>query len=199
VSEFAWTGRLDEDGLLWFDLTLRTGAYDEEAAPEEDAIEPDDFQAPDAWLNYHTCTISSTFWEDATGVLAATPGRPFRLAATQRLTADPLPLTDPDALPAFHIYLLGHDSVAGHVIDLSPGDGFRFDWRGRIALTYAGEEEFRYEFRAELRDVTLGPVSFPDGMAAGTARRLLEAVIDEPHRFRVAEIEGRPVFTLDGR
>lgn len=83
---------------------------------------------------------------------AATPGDPFRLADArpQRLTADPLPILDLDAPPAFHVYLLGHDSVADHdiVFTRQQTGGHTIDWNGRIALTYAGEEEFSHRFRA---------------------------------------------------
>ncbi len=35
IEEFAWTGRLDDAGRLWFDLTLRTGPYDEAGVAED--------------------------------------------------------------------------------------------------------------------------------------------------------------------
>ncbi|WP_430781416.1 hypothetical protein [Actinoplanes sp. G11-F43] len=40
IEEFAWTGRIDDAGRLWFDLTLRTGPYDEAGVAED--RDPDD-------------------------------------------------------------------------------------------------------------------------------------------------------------
>jgi hypothetical protein len=199
VEEFDWSGRLDHLGRLWFDLTLRTADYDEADATDDDEDEePDDvpaWEAPIAWNNYHRCTLSSTFWEDATGLLAATPERPFHLAGPQpqRLTADPLPIEDLDADPAFHVYLLGHDSVADHTVTFTAdGTGHhRVDWSGRIALTYAGDEEFAHEFRAEIRGVRLARVIPADGMPAAEARRQVAHLLDVPEDV-AASMLGNP-------
>ncbi|MGX7669289.1 hypothetical protein [Plantactinospora sp. DSM 117369] len=210
ITEFAWTGRLDGDGRLWFDLMLKTADYDEaddepaKGSAEEDVNDDEDdvedFLAPTVWQNYHSCTIGST-WDDATGLVAATPGRPFRFAGPepQRLTADPLPIADPDAAPAFWIYLLGHDSVAAHQVDFvrePSGTGYRIDWQGRIALTYIGEQEFRYTFRAEIRDVELGHVGIPESMSVDQARAHLAELVDVPEWFVPAEVAGRTVLRL---
>ena len=58
--------------------------------------------------------------------------------------------------PAFTIYLLGHDAVAGHDIRMTPSDTqglYDIDWRGRIALAYVGEDQFNYSFRARIEAV----------------------------------------------
>jgi hypothetical protein len=183
VTDFEWTGRLDAQGRLWFDLTLATADYDEEGSPPDDDGD-DDWSAPIAWNNYHACKLSSTRWEDATGLLAATPGQAFRLAdpGPHRLTADPLPIEDVDDDPAFHIYLLGHDSVAAHEVFFTrqATGRYRIEWTGRIALTYTGDDEFRYRFRAVLDDVTLTGVTFPGTMPVDEARRLLTRLTDIP-------------------
>lgn len=176
VEEFDWTGRLDDSGRLWFDLTLHTAAYGEAGATDdEESAGLPDWEAPIVWHNYHRCTLSSIFWENATGLLAATPERPFRLAdpAPQQLRADPLPVEDLDAEPAFHVYLLGHDSVADHTITFTAdGEGaHHVGWTGRIALTYAGDDTFRHAFRAEIRGARLTYVASAAGMPAAEARR----------------------------
>jgi hypothetical protein len=202
VVEFAWTGRLDDAGLLWFDLGLKTADYDEDPPaedPPEDFGTDGDWVSPLAWRNYHACSLSSTKWEDAMGLLAATPDQPFRFAdpRPRRLAADPLPIDDlddlddvddvddVDDLPAFHIYLLGHDSVAAHEVEFTRRDTGRYDiaWTGRIARTYVGDEEFRYRFRAEIRDAVLAHVDLPHGMTVGAARRHLSGLVDIPERF----------------
>jgi hypothetical protein len=188
VEKFAWTGRLDDLGQLWFDVTLRTADYDEAGviADDEDEQSDDlpDWEAPIVWNNYHRCTISSTFWDNATGLLAATSERRFRLVDSepQQLTADPLPIEDLDADPAFHVYLLGHDSIADHTITFTAdGTGrHRVDWRGRIALTYAGNETFEHEFRAELRGAYLAHVAPAAGMTDDEARRRVADLLCVP-------------------
>lgn len=188
VEEFAWTGRLDEVGRLWFDMTLRTASYDEAGLTDDDddgeSSDRSDWESPIVWNNYHRCTMSSTFWEDATGLLAATPDRPFRLTGPEprHLTADPLPVGDVDAEPAFHVYLLGHDSVAGHTVTFTAdgAGGHHIQWGGRIALTYAGDEVFRYEFRAEIRGARLAGVTTPDGTTADGVRRQVAHLLAVP-------------------
>lgn len=66
---------------------------------------------------------------------------------------DPLPDAADKAWDgrAFHIYLLGHDAVAGHRIKfLRRGNTDRFDiaWTGKIALAYIGDYDYRYDFEA---------------------------------------------------
>lgn len=194
IDGFSWTGRLDGAGQLWFDLTVETADYDE-AEPVQAG--DDDWVAPSVWSNYHSCRLSSS-WDDATGLVAATAESPFRFADArpQTLTADPLPVCDPDAAPAFHVYLLGHDSVAGHSVRFTAvGDGsFEVEWTGRVALTYAGDDEFRYQFRAHLSGVSLEHVAFPDVLSAEQAHEHLARLVDVPGRFETGEIEGRRVL-----
>ena len=60
-------------------------------------------------------------------------------------------------IDSFHIYLLGHDSCADHEITFVKKhsiDTFDLEWKGKIALTYAGDDEFKYEFSAFIEKVT---------------------------------------------
>jgi hypothetical protein len=200
LLECAWTGRLDDAGRLWFDLSLATSDYDENGAPPEDPGKDGDWVSPSVWSNYHSCSLSSTRWEGATGLLAATPQRRFGFTdpRPQRLTADPLPIEDPDAPPAFHVYLLGHDSVAGHEVEFTREDTgrHRIEWTGRIALTYAGDEEFRYEFRAEIRDIAVEYIGLPDAMPIDEARRHLARLVDVPERFVASVVDGHQLLKL---
>ena len=57
-----------------------------------------------------------------------------------------------DDLLAFGIYLLGHDWCAEHEICFSqPDEKQRVDihWKGKIALIYSGDSEFKYTFEAQ--------------------------------------------------
>jgi hypothetical protein len=159
VEEFAWTARLVDDEL-WFDLHLRSADYDSEREIEydDDTDYDSDWEAPIVWNNYHRCTLSSTFWGEIGGIrvcrldafsLAWLDGRVFEL--------DPADgEVDDDEDHAFHIYLLGHDSVANHRIEFRrQGDSNRFDihWTGDIAQTYIGHNSLDHRFEATILGV----------------------------------------------
>lgn len=70
-------------------------------------------------------------------------------------------LDDPEEeQPAFTIYLLGHDSVGFHRFKferLPDSDKFKILWSGKIALSYRGDSEFKYDFHA-----VIGNAEFPE-------------------------------------
>ncbi|MEU2034434.1 hypothetical protein [Nocardia amamiensis] len=205
IEEFAWTGRMDQAGGLWFDLHLRSAEYDAEHRPDDDRDDDSDIEdwlSPIVWQNYHRCTLSSTYWgeDEGTGLRAATPGRPFLLKSEQPqcLTVDPLPLADADDVEclAFNIYLLGHDSVAGQEVSFTRrADGKHdIDWQGRIALTYADQVEFRYRFQARIPNATLEYIRFPGEISAEQAYRQLSEVLDAPEQFELGLVDGQPAW-----
>lgn len=54
------------------------------------------------------------------------------------------------------MYLLGHDTVADHLIRfrrVAGTDRFDIDWSGKIALTYGGCWDFDHAFRVKLSAV----------------------------------------------
>jgi hypothetical protein len=164
VAEFAWTARI-VDGVVWCDLHLRSADYYAERDIELDEGEDEDhassWEAPGVWGNYHRCTLSSTHWDDDRGfplcpVADFTPdrldGRTFEVDTITTGTLEGVELDD----LAFHIYLLGHDSVANHRITFQRiGDSDRFDiiWSGDIALTYAGDDDLARRFEARIANV----------------------------------------------
>jgi hypothetical protein len=86
--------------------------------------------------------------------------------------------------PAFLVYLLGHDATAGHEVTFTPtAAGHDVTWTGALALYYAGEEDFRYSFRAELSGVQLAGIAVPEELDRDAARRMLAELLDEPERF----------------
>ncbi|MEU7144665.1 hypothetical protein ABZ942_34825 [Nocardia sp. NPDC046473] len=200
IEEFAWTGRIDENGNLWFDLHLRSAKYVAGGAPES-AVAAEDWSSPEVWQNYGSCTLSSTYWgeDDGTGFLAATPGNPFHLKTLtpQRLTADPLPLIELDQLEylAFNIYLLGHDSVADQEVVFTRRPDGRHDiaWRGRIALTYVDENDFRHRFEARIA-AALEYIRYPASLSLEEAHDHLQAVVDAPELFETGLVDGQPAW-----
>jgi hypothetical protein len=177
IVEFGWTGRIDGDGRLWFDLRLRTEDYD---VVEASAAGAGDWGSPVVWRNYHRATIEPYRMDS----LRADP---FRLTAPHTLTADPVPVEE----PAFAIYLLGHDSVADHTLTFTPTPrGHTVVWTGAIALTYAGEEEYRHRFRAELHALALPTITVPPD---GDPHAWLARVVDAPSRYVLDGRVFRPV------
>lgn len=166
MTEFAWTVRV-LDGVAWCDLHLRSADYyaerDIENEEDDETIEEErtDWQSPIVWGNYHRCTLSSTYWDNDRGFpLCAsgdfTPdwldGRTFEIDTIAGGTLTGVELDD----LAFHVYLLGHDSVANHRIAFQRvGDSDRFDitWTGDIALTYAGDDDLAHRFEPRIRAV----------------------------------------------
>jgi len=157
IKEFIWTSRVS-DGQLWFDFHLQAAAYDSERVVPDDPVADDipDWNAAIVWTNYGACILSSNYWEQQ-------PGIP--VGAAKQLTLDEIhgmvlsiddpPAEDRDAA-AFHIYLLGHDSVACHEVSferIPRSDCFNILWTGRIALTDHGDDEYRHAFTARIRNV----------------------------------------------
>lgn len=159
IAEFRWTASV-RDGMVWFDLHLRSVDYDAEREidePEDEEIDhPSDWEAPNVWTNYHRCTLSSTNWGQGDGfaVCAQTDYSLDKLDGLEVSVDDPPPGDIEDN--AFHIYLLGHDAAAAHRIrfDRIPGsDRFNITWAGKIALAYVGDLAYKHEFAIHLYDV----------------------------------------------
>ncbi len=166
LKAFAWMAEI-RDGVVWFFLHLKSADYDAERKIADDGKDStSDWESPIVWNNYHSCTISSTEWHD--GGFPVCPVEKYSAGFLDGFEAvvDPLPIDSDADLEelAFHTYLLGHDSVAGHRIKFTRcGTSDRFDihWEGKIALVYAGDDEYRYDFIAKLFNVPWPAPSHP--------------------------------------
>jgi len=151
VKEFTWSAK-ELDGDVWFDLHLKSADYYSERDIEDDeSVEyPSDWAAPIVWGNYHSCTLSSSYWDNGGFRVCSKAEYSPQFLDGLELTVDP----DPEAFDdfedhAFHIYLLGHDAVAKHKIRFDRiGDTsqFKISWGGMIAQAYVGDYDFRHEF-----------------------------------------------------
>ena len=208
IIDFGWSGHLDEDGQLWFDLHLKTDdyyaedpAYFDEATEEyndEDNDEEDnDWKAKNAWANYHACTMSSTEW-GSNGILVDKKLGKLNFANWQpkRLVIDTMP---PDnVMPAemewddlaLHIYLLGHDACANHQIEIVQvgRNLFNFNWAGKIALAYKGEDEFKYSFSANMANVKFAGFDYPQTSSQAQAREQFATYIDDLDSFEFVDL-----------
>ncbi|TXK70622.1 hypothetical protein [Paenibacillus sp. N3.4] len=193
--KFIWSGHINEDGL-WFDLYLESADYDEENneldSQDDEAVS--DWQAKIVWNNYHSCTLSSTYWEEASGFQVGKELNQFgiRQLGSKEYNVDPLSKYDFDN-PSFNIYLLGHDSVAEHRIHFSEKELKQFDikWDGKIALTYAGQYEFLHSFEANLLNVSFQGFDIPEEVSDKRALELLEIFTVESEIYTISKINGQ--------
>ena len=204
IIEFVWSGHLDETGQIWFDFHLKTEDYyvDDpmsEAEPTEEELDAKDWDSKIVWGNYHACTMSSTFW-GSNGILIDTSKAKLNFVnwPNTRLTADTLP---PDLIMpankewddmALNIYLLGHDACANHQIDIAQ-NGALFDiaWTGKIALAYAGEDEFKYDFSANINDVKFAGFDYPQTFSHALAREHFAKIIANLDDFEFVDLNSK--------
>ncbi|MBC6456544.1 hypothetical protein [Actinomadura sp. HBU206391] len=205
IVEFSWGGRLDPDVGLRFAFELTSAFYDADdgdgVEEEDEDEERSDFESKFAWNNYHQCRISSGM-----GFVAGTPDEPLDFDA---LTGRTFVVDRPEEVDefededfAFHIYLLGHDSVADHRIRFPVRHApleFGLEWEGRIALTYFGEEEYEYRFQARLARTAFTGFEVLDELADEEAHRLLAACVRDPARFRLSHDGGERRYVPIGR
>lgn len=197
IKSFEFRAALSEAHGVGLLMHLKTAEYDAEGAGEDGE---GDWGSPATWLNYHACTISNTKWGYLADQLVRldAPPRPFdwsRLAG-RSISLDPVEALAPDWSPGdqpFQIYLLGHDAVADHLVDVRSGSEpglFDVRWRGRIALFYVGEETFDHRFDADIRDVPFAGFELdlkdaaPNRRAA-TAAKLARKFLADPEAWRL--------------
>ena len=174
IAELRWTGRIELDGL-YFDLHLRSADYYAERDIEGDVDELDSWKAPAVWGNYHCCHLSSTKWGPDEGVFVGDEGDPLDWTKLSEIIFDVdmrKAVADHDN-HAFHIYLLGHDTVLRHHIHFTEPRGLkhRLSWKARIALTYAGDDELKHRLEV---DADVSFEGFVAGKEVGEPESLLE-------------------------
>ena len=196
IKKFIWSGRLDEEEQLWFDLHLETEDYyveDEDDDDFEDEDENSDWEAKIVWENYSSCTISSTKWQSRGILIDTTKGKfDFNSLSKKVFEVDILPLKknlDFDDL-SFQIYLLGHDSCAGHKIKFSRASNEKIDieWSGKIALTYSGEEKFKHDFTAFIQDVSFDGFYLAKNLKIEQAQEIFNRKLKDIERFEFVDV-----------
>ncbi len=165
IDDFSWSAeRRGAD--IWFHFHLDSVEYyaEREIEDPEGDEDLDSWRAPGVWGNYHRCILSSEEWHN--GGFKACPASEFSAERIDGLVirVDPAPqdMRASYESRAFHIYLLGHDSVADHTISFKRVEGsntFDILWEGKVALTYQGDYELEHSFRAEIHNVELPEVT----------------------------------------
>lgn len=186
IDTFSWSGRIDENGFIWFDFHLKTENYyandDENSEEEEEEDETlSDWGSKIVWGNYHACTLSSNYWSEQRGIRINKLGEKldFDTIVKHELFTSDLPSEQhfDDADLAFSIYLLGHDSCADHRIRFSKTGNNQYDitWTGKIALTYSGDDEFSHEFKAEIFNAEFEGFHYPKTWSLEKAAEMFKA------------------------
>ncbi len=166
IAAFEWTVEV-RDGIVWMLIHLKSSDYYSERKIVDEGVDYySDWGSPLVWRNYHACTMSCTYWHH--GGFPVCPVEQFspEFLDGYEAVVDPLPEsadTDFDDL-AFHIYLLGHDAVAGHRIRFrrrANSDRFDIEWTGKIANAYVGDYDYKRDFRAQIFDVLFPSLSLP--------------------------------------
>lgn len=183
IESFIWSGRIDENGFIWFDFHLKTENYyanDDENGEEEEEDLPD-WSSKIVWENYHACTLSSNYWGEHRGIRINKPDEKldFDEVIKNDFFSNDLPSEqhfDDDDL-AFNIYLLGHDSCADHHIRFSKKDNHLYDitWTGKIALSYSGDDEFSHEFKAQIFNAEFDGFHYPKDWTVEKATEMFKA------------------------
>lgn len=170
INKFIWTARVERGTGIWFDLHLETAPYDAEDTPNNSNsdLETKDWNSKIVWCNYSSCSMSSTKWYGS-GFLAATFEEPLDMGkiGSRKYSFDDQPKNLFAPRP-FNIYLTGHDSVSGHRITFKPDKlkrTFSIEWKGKIAMLYAGSKEFKYSFTALLKNIIFEGIVFPHQMS----------------------------------
>lgn len=149
---------IDEDRDLFFELYINSCDYIEEDGGDYKESEDYacDWDSKATWYNYHSCNISGDFYAelDPPYDLSTLNGKTYSIDKELPTEEE----FDPDEL-CFSIYILGHDSIAAHKIAFKVEDigelKFSINWKAKIALTYGGDYEYKYDFQTNLSDIRI--------------------------------------------
>lgn len=195
IKAATWSGRLDPERGLVFDLHLESADYYAEVDVESDDLDAPSWDAPAVWGNYHSCSLSSTMWQHR-GFVVGTSKKPLAWSALSDHTfrVDPAKSELPEGMrlvherlaQAFGIYLLGHDAVADHRITFTRAKAaWSLDWTAKIALAYVGHTALRHRMRAEIRGLAFRGFDIPKGMTAKDAEALFATLVTDPKRWTI--------------
>lgn len=178
-----WSGRLDAERGLVFDLHLESARYDAERKFEDVEDEDGDWNAPSVWTNYGRCSLSSTKWNHA-GFVVGTAKKPFDWSALDGTTfrVDKAKDELPEDPRAFGIYLTGHDAVADHSIAFTKtARTWAVSWKAKIALAYIGRTKLEHRMKAELQKLTFEGFV----VAKGAKPASFETLVTDPKAWKL--------------
>ena len=142
-----------------------------------------DWGSKDAWNNYHACNIDGE-------LLSYLGGPPISLKDIGRINKvyDALPnsvANFKDDSWAFNCYILGHDTVANNEIKIGDmtSEGYPISWRGKIALSYGGDYEFKHSFALSTCIAPLNDIMICGDLTDDDVRKRLAETLEEHDQF----------------
>jgi hypothetical protein len=183
LEELSFAAEIEDDQVtLAFSLETADYEAEDDGDDEDDEAEGEgDWTSKIVWGNYHACTMRGRVPVEGKLDLAALSG--------QEIHVDPItPDYDPEE-GHFETYLLGHDSVADHRITLTGGPAeYSLYWTGKIALTYAGDDEFKHAFALRAEGVPFDGIYMPDGVTdEASAREVLAQHVSGAEGFEFVQ------------
>lgn len=148
-----------QDPGIYLSVSIKTEDYNEsdKLNQEEDEDENEDlsdWESKSLWNNFHSSHIDCQ-----NAVPIAILNNPIDFSKISNYTFYMDKVEDMEEVElddfSFFCYILGHDSVAGHQFKFSQKEG-KLDllWIGKVARSYAGDYEFKYDFQVELFGLT---------------------------------------------
>ena len=197
VIDFVWSARLDENFDLWMDLHLESDNYDEEEEYKDDLDEIDDISEENAekqlWINYDHAIISSTYWNNKGIKIENEAQLDFNQLNKKTFEIDPLPVNlDESENLAFGISMLGNDTVAQHEItflDTEEFGVFDIKWKGKVANTYLGENEFDYDFYVYMKNIKFSGIKIDQTLEKEKVLAFFQSKITHFEDFELVETD----------
>lgn len=192
--------RLYDDDLLRVTMHLETEDYYEndnrEFIDDDEESDVEDWASKTVWNNYHACSIDGALLESDGSSLISLDSLARSIIQIDQLP-EALNRANEDEL-TFNIYLLGHDDVADHTIELGAleNNSYPIKWSGKVALSYSGDYEFKYGFTLSGLLNRLERIWYPDEWSDAKAIETLAKMLKEHEKFKIGEIDGRKAFVL---
>jgi len=199
VVDFVWNARLEEGFNLRIDLHLESDQYDEEDEYIDDIEEIDNVDQisteKSLWINYDHCIVSSTFWENkGIPVEADKNVLNFEELNNKTFVLDTLPFdkTKEESQLAFGVSMLGNDTIANHEItflDTEEFGVFDIKWKAKIANTYLGEEDFKYDMYVYMKNIKFGGIKISPTLSREEALNFMNNYFAHPEEFELLETD----------
>ncbi len=171
---------LDEGLMVLINLKIDNYyAEDEDLEDESEELGESDWTSKIVWNNYHRCTM-----ESSGGIVVAVPNNKLDLTEIQNRCSM--------GSKEFDMYLLGHDTGQDKslVINATTAGNPQFldlEWKGKIALTYSGDYEYAYEFKANFYNEPFPLIYCSSPLNEEEARKLLKQHVVQDDWFRYEE------------
>lgn len=197
VKDCCLDARLREGDVLHILLHVSSVDYRENDGGEFiDNASDTDWGSKVVWNNYHSCHIDGA-------ILTGTLENPVSIDSLSCSAhhIDTLPEAFAKFLEdelEFIIYLLGHDAVANHQIEIGQlsGAGYPIKWSGKIALSYSGDDEFSHAFSLESTLKPLSSIWYPQEWDDTRAEETLKKLLIEADRYMIGMVDGNKSFIL---